>query len=235
MKKIAYTVFYSKKLDKDLSRSIRVKALHEYFSKDFVYLKNDAIAIRNEKEYKIALKQNPTLAKYKLKGSFRYGAIGLLFSTILAYEKMINEPYDIFLILEDDAQVNHLSIDLLLDYIKELPEDFDVLSMHDTPFFFKNYDKDQHDIGMKNLCLPYNRISTMAYAISKNGLNKYLEIMREAVEDPIDLLLFDENKNTKQFAIKPSSPQLFLSNNFNNIGEPEYQFSNINKTKEVLF
>lgn len=233
---IAYTIFYAKDLDsKDLYRFNKVNALKNVFSRSFQYVHNDAIIIKNMKDYKIALKKHNLLGTYKLNGTFRFGAIGLMFSTILAYEKMINMNYDAFLFLEDDAELSKDGLNNLLGYLDSVPKDFDVISLHDNPFFSYKYNEKRHGIDSENFCIAYNRLSTMAYLISKRGMQKYLNYMKTKIDNPIDFFLFDELKDTKQYAIRPTSKQIFLSNHFNEIGEPEYQFSNINKTEEITF
>lgn len=234
--KIAYTVFHDKQYDNLLNnnRSNNVKALHEECKNKIDYIDNDVIMIKDLTSYKIALKNNIELRRLSLSGKMRFGAVGLIFTTFLAYQKMIKTDYDIFLIFEDDAQLKSNSINMVLEYINELPDDFDIVSFYDNKSFYSKYSS-SHEIGLDNICLYYNRISTLAYAISKNGMEKYLRYMKVIVDNPIDLYLFDENKNTKKYAIKPSSDQPFYSDYFLENGEPDYQNSHINKTDEFIF
>jgi len=229
--KIAYTVFHSKDNSKSLSQRVNnFKQIQEKFKK-LDYIDNEVVMLKNLKDYKEVLKSNRQLRKINVVGKIRLGAVGLIFTTFLAYEKMLQTNYDIFLIFEDDAQIKSNTFDLVIDYIDELPKDFDIVSLYDNQAFFDKY-QEHHNVGLTNLCKSYNDRSTLVYAISKNGMKKYMTLMKEKIDNPIDLYLFDVKKETNQYAIKPTSKQPFFSDFFIENGDPDYEHSLINKTAE---
>lgn len=233
---IAYTVFHSDNYADSslLNRKNNVESIHAEFGKSFEYIDNDVYIVKNFIDYKNIIKKNLDLRKIKIKGSFRFGAVGLIMTTFLAYRKMLNSNNDIFLIFEDDAQLSPNAIDLVKQILDELPDDFDILSMYDNKAFHYKYNK-KHDCGLQNICLSYNDRSTLVYAISKNGIKKYLKYMENIVDAPIDVYLFDENKDTAKYAIKPKSSKPFYSDFFVENGDPDYENSSINKTEEFFF
>ena len=107
--------------------------------------------------------------------------------------------------------------------------------MYENNYYRSKYDKSVHDVGLENICIAYNERSTLAYIISRKGLENYLRLMNIFIDNPIDLFLFDKNKSTNQYAIKPESEQPFYSSFFENNGDPDYEHSIINKTQEIIF
>lgn len=235
-KSITYTIFYSEKLDNDLiNRKKNVDAIHKNFAETFEYLDAEVCIVQNIKDYKSALREDASLRKLKIKGSFRLGALGLLITTYRAYKKMLKTKNDIFIIFEDDAQIFESSLSNIIKYIEQLPEDFDILSLYENPNFYENYEE-ALDCGISDLCISYNRMSTLAYVISTSGIEKYLFYMESLIDNPLDFFLFDPKKNTRQYAIKPSSMQVVYSDFFRkDNGEPINEYSQINNTVEIEF
>lgn len=232
---IAYTVFHSLEYNDEVlsDRSENVKYINENF-KDIQKIENDVIIVNNLLSYKEALKKHVSLRKLKISGSMRFGAVGLLFTTFLAYEKMLDFNADVFLFFEDDAKLSENSFEIVQKYLAEVPADFDILSMYENKAFYKKYDK-SYDFGLKNICFSYNDRSTLVYAISKKGMRNYFSLMKDKLDNPLDLYLFDKQKNTKMYAIKPNSDQPFYCTNFLKNGDPNYKNSGINKTDIFFF
>lgn len=232
---VGYTVFHSKEYnDSDLDfRKDNVEEIHKSFGQ-FDYVENNVIMVKDLSSYKNAIKGNIDLRKVRLGGKIRFGTVGLTFTTFLAYKKMLDYDKDIFIIFEDDAMLNPNAVDISLQYLEELPKNFDIFSMYENPAFYKKYSQ-KYEIEKTNVCKSYNDRSTLAYAISKKGIEKYYFFMKDLVDLPIDLYLFDENKDTEKYAIKPTSKQPFFSNNFSLNGDPNYKNSSINKTREFDF
>lgn len=234
--KIAYTVFHSPELSPGIDRKKNVDRINSVMSQYADFIDSKVFIVKTISDYKLVKKNEKSFRHLRFNGLFRLGTVGLLFTTFYFYNKVKNFDYDYFIIIEDDAECES---DILINidkYIKQLPENTDILSLYENKFFHKNYDESVHDVGLLDICKPYNRLSTLAYAISKNGIRKYLEYMNSLIDLPIDFFLFDDRKQTLQYAIKPNSPQLFHSDFFReDNGEPIDEFSNINQTKEVLF
>jgi hypothetical protein len=234
--KLSYTVFHSPKLNYGLDRSVNVEKIKKTFFKNIDYIDSEVFVIKSIEDYKKILKENKELRKINISGRFRLGAVGLVFTTYVFYKKILSLDYNYFLILEDDAQISDDCLEKIFLYLKEVPKDFDILSLYENFYFHKKYNEKKHNIGLKNVCLSYNNMSTLAYIISKKGIEKYLEYMENVIDLPIDLYLFDNKKNTKKYAIKPNDKQIFYSDFFKkDNGEPLDNFSNINNTKEIVF
>jgi hypothetical protein len=234
--KIGYTVFHSKEygFEELQPRSKNVERIHDSFGKIADYVHNEAIIVKDLPSYKASLKKYIDLRKISLCGSFRFGAVGLAFTTFLAYKKLLETDYEMFLIFEDDAELNTNSVNLTKKYLEEVPENFDVLSLYENKAFYSKYNT-SHEIGLENICRFYNDRSTLVYAISRSGIQKYYEHFKILIDLPVDLYLFDNKKNTNKYAIKPTAPQPFSSNFFLQNGDPDLENSYINKTKEFFF
>jgi hypothetical protein len=234
--KIAYTVFHYDKYEAGMQkkRAKNVENIHAQFSKKFTYIENGVVMINDLDSYKKALKDNTDLRSLKVVGKMRFGAAGLIFTTFLAYKKMIDLDFDIFLFFEDDAQLAQNANTIVDHYLKELPKDFDIFSMYENKAFYSKYNETK-DVGFKDICDSYNDISTLVYAISKKGLGEYFRLMKDKVDNPVDLFLFNKKLNTKKYSIKPTSPQPFYSDFFEDNGYPEDESSTINNTKEFVF
>lgn len=231
---IAYTIFHSEDESEGLLfRKNLVNEIHKEFNK-LSYIKSNVIMVNNLESYKKILKENKELRKISINGKFRFGAIGLIFTTFLCYNELLKTDFDTFLIFEDDAQINKNAYENVIKYLEEVPKNFDIISFYDNKAFYKKYNE-KHDCGLKNLCYSYNDRSTLVYAISKEGVKKYLKYIENEVDNPVDVFLFDEKKNTLKYAIKPDSFQPFYSDNFQKNGDPNYTNSFINKTKEFVF
>jgi hypothetical protein len=231
--KLAYTIIFDNKyIDKYEVRKNNLYFIKKTFDKNIKYIDAEVFFIENLEDYKNILKNNIISRKINLNGTFRLGAIGLIFTTYFTYLKFIETDYDYFLVIEDDAKIDKNSLNTLKNYLEEIPKDFDVLSLYDNIAYYNKY-KSIHDIGLKNICLSYNDKSTLAYIISKKGVKKYINFMQSVIDNPIDLFLFDDNKNTKKYAIKPSSDQIFFNSYFLKNGDPDFENSLINKTLEI--
>jgi hypothetical protein len=234
--KIAYTVFHHPQLDVNNERSENVQKIREHFSKYLDFIDSETILVQKIKDIKVSQKKHKELSKLKFSGTFRLGAIGLIFTTFIFYKKILNADYDYYLVIEDDASVYPNSASQIISYANELPDDADILSLYENPFFYYNYSEKNFNCDLENICLNYNRLSTMGYLISKNAAEKYFNFMSVIIDNPIDLYLFDPEKDTKKYSLKPFAEQVFYSNFFRkDNGEPMDEHSAINNTVEVRF
>jgi hypothetical protein len=232
---IGYTVFHSKTYNDPalVSRNQNVEKIHNSFS-SLDYIESDVILVKDIKSYKDSVKNNLELRKIKFFNEIRFGAIGLIFTTFLSYSKMLDSDNDIFLIFEDDAQLNNDAFNITLKYLEQLPKSFDILSLYDDKAFYKKY-TEKNEIGLQDICKAYNEFGTLVYAISKKGVELYYNLLKKGVGLPIDLYLFDSYKQTEKYAIKPTSKQPFFSPFFEENGDPSYKESSINKTSYFDF
>lgn len=233
LSRMAYTILTDiKYLDEYPLRKKNLKNITNALDEKIYYVEPEMFIIKNLNDYKNIKKNKTELRKINLKGKFRLGAIGLIFTTYITYLKLLNTNYDNFLIIEDDAEIKKDFLNIFLNYIKEIPKDFDIVSLYENKAYYSKYSIN-NDIGLVNICLSYNDRSTLAYLISRKGIKKYLSFMKEKIDLPVDLFLFDNKKNTYKYAIKPTSNQIFFNNYFLENGDPNFKDSLINKTIEI--
>lgn len=218
--------------DSELSRYRR-----KYFVNTCRYLKNK-IKYLNVKAFKISNQEdlehyNKTQPAFNFSENLKYGEIGCLASHYNAWKSLLSTEQDAILIIEDDAILADTFIDSFNMYIKEIPQDFDVVSMYVHPAKTYKYNKNIHDIGLSNICLGFQNQSTLAYLISRNGAKKYIDYVDNLFDKPLDLFLFDVEKKTNFYSISPSSRPLFYTDTLDEKGEVIRETTFIQNTNYV--
>lgn len=120
------------------------------------------------------------------------GQIGCALSHIKIWEYSLKNNYDHILILEDDAILPNNFKDRVKPILNSLPSDWDYLSLNCA--YCEGYDYNQNLIKVsKNIC-------TVSYFISRKGMSKILNIIKEnKIRIPIDNFLhkfFFNNSNS---------------------------------------
>jgi hypothetical protein len=144
----------------------------------------------------------------------RNGEIGLWLTNILTLKKMIEDNIDMCLLIEDDAILTDNFKVNFENIIKELPNDFDFLSLAFPKHSHYLY-KDDAEVGLDNLCLAkYNHFGTQCILWSKSGAEKMLESIKvTGLTYPIDLYMYGylcTEKIVNGYSIKPSADQIII-------------------------
>ena len=95
------------------------------------------------------------------------GAIGCYLSHIKTWEKIIEDNVDYGIIYEDDVEINKkINEEIIYNYIKNLPKDWDILLLNKNRIKGKQYKKNIYKIE--------RFICTHSYIIKKTSINKII-------------------------------------------------------------
>ena len=95
------------------------------------------------------------------------GAIGCYLSHIKTWEKIIEDNVDYGIIYEDDIEINKkINEEIIYNYIKNLPKDWDILLLNKNRIKGKQYKKNIYKIE--------RFICTHSYIIKKTSINKII-------------------------------------------------------------
>ena len=132
--KFAHKVFH---LDKDINRTHLYLSMNEYMNKYSTELNSPTISISNQEELNNFYIDNPLVKFYNDGYEFnneigwRYGELGIWASNITAYKNFLESGSYYLILMEDDIVYKEGFFDNLVDYLNQLPEDWDVFfTMH---------------------------------------------------------------------------------------------------------
>ena len=120
------------------------------------------------------------------------GELGIWASNFKAWENFSKSDYDNIILMEDDITLGSDFNNKLINYMKELPEDWDVFTVYipETGNIRYNRANKKLFIGKENICRVYQSWSCLCYVVSKKGAKKLLEEVKKPVSSPIDHYLF---------------------------------------------
>lgn len=133
------------------------------------------------------------------------GEFGVWVSTINVWEYIIDKKIDKLLVLEDDIKIQPDFIKNFNLCIKNLPEDFDFLSLH----YFNEQNKSTEDVdfGSEYLQRSFNQYSAgQAIVYSLAGAKKLLKVLkRKGIEYTTDCFIFRQGLENlvNGYSIKP--------------------------------
>lgn len=133
---------------------------------------------------------------------WRFGELGIFASNLTAWKNFLNSSFEYAIIMEDDFQVNDTFQNHLTEYMQELPDDWEILSMYINPNEYPRYSED-YDIGQPNVCKAYNRLSMACYVINKRFVKKALELIKTPIAEPFDVYILNEPHKFNSYSIKP--------------------------------
>lgn len=146
------------------------------------------------------------------------GELGIWVSTINIFEYIVKNKIKQMLVLEDDIILQEDFIDKFNEIMKELPEDFDFLSL----YYFNEHNQitDQTEIGLNNIHRSYTQFSAaQATLYSYFGAKKILKcIYRKGIEYTSDCFIFRQSLENlvNGYSIKKPN-DFFLIHNYKKI------------------
>jgi GR25 family glycosyltransferase involved in LPS biosynthesis len=203
--KFCHKVFH---LDKDTDRSVYVKDINTYLRDHSKELYTPTIGISSQEEYNNFIIENHDFPidplGYNLDNvqGWKYGEIGIWASNFLAYKNFLNTDFDYLILMEDDILFDESYMPRLIDYMSELPEDWDLFSYFvpkDQKIKYQNH----HDIERDNVCLSYQDWSMLCYVINKKSASKILNMMQSGFNLPLDWYFYRQTNIFKCYTVKP--------------------------------
>ena len=211
--RFAFKVFH---LDGDSEvykkRSGLYQKINAYLSESFDELDTPTIRISNESEYSNWILNNPD---FYINGKgcdipgfegWRYGEVGIWASNFTAWKKFLDSDYDYLILIEDDIVYEDNMSELLINYVSELPQGWDMFSLFCPEGEFHKYDSSR-DIGQPNVCKTYQDWSMLCYVLSRDGAKKALDSMIPGITLSLDWHFFRQTHIFKEYTVKPNSAQ----------------------------
>jgi GR25 family glycosyltransferase involved in LPS biosynthesis len=137
---------------------------------------------------------------------WRFGELGIYASNLTAWKNFLDSDFEYAVLMEDDFQINDKFQNYLNEYMQELPDDWEVLSMHINPNENNRFNE-HYDIGQPNVCKTYHRLSMACYVINKRFVRKALELIKTPITEPFDVYVLNEPYKFNSYSIKPSKPK----------------------------
>jgi GR25 family glycosyltransferase involved in LPS biosynthesis len=137
---------------------------------------------------------------------WRFGELGIYASNLTAWKNFLASDFEYAVLMEDDFQINNTFKDHLTEYMQELPDDWEVLSMHMNPNEDDRFNE-HYDIGKPNVCKTYHRLSMACYVINKRFVRKALELIKTPITEPFDVYVLNEPYKFNSYSIKPGKPK----------------------------
>lgn len=121
------------------------------------------------------------------------GELGIWISTINLWQYIIENKIDKMLVLEDDILLKENFLDNFYKYVKDLPEDFDFLSLY--YFQEQNEESNETEIGSKLIKKSHKQYSAgQATVYSYAGAKKLFNLIhRKGIEYTTDCFIFRQS------------------------------------------
>lgn len=204
--KFTHKVFH---LEGDESRDSYVKSINEYLSSYSELLLTPTIRISNQEQYDAFLQSNPGFIPdpygYSLNGEqgWRFGEIGIWASNWTAWKKFLESDADYLILMEDDMTYNSSFMEIVINYMKQLPEGWEIFHAFSPADQFGKH-TDRHDFGADDVCIAYQDWSCLCYIITKDAANKMIEYSN-MFNLPLDWYMFRQQHLFKTYTVKPTS------------------------------
>lgn len=185
-------------------------SMNNYLKQYSTELETETIGISNQTEFisfmSSNLDFNLDLNGYNLNNiqGWRYGEVGLWLSNFLAWKKFFESDSDYGIFMEDDIVYEDSFIEVLKEYLKELPEDWDAFFFAVAPGQFHKYDV-YLDFGSLNTCKVYQDHWMLCYVLSKRGVEKAINSISSGVSLPLDWHFFRQRHKFNSYTVKPTS------------------------------
>jgi GR25 family glycosyltransferase involved in LPS biosynthesis len=206
--KISHKVFH---LEEATERKQYADSINKYLQPYSNDLNTKTIRISDQSDFLKEIQNNPDFNLdfngYNLNYTqgWRYGEVGLWISNFLAWKEFSKSESNIGIFMEDDILYSSDFIDLLLEYISEIPEDWDAFFFAVPPGQFHKYDSASMDFGANNTCRVYQDHWMLCYVLSKSGVLKAIDSVFKGVSLPLDWHFFRQRHLFNSYTVKPSS------------------------------
>ena len=207
---ICFYVFHTKENKKNSKRNVCYENIYNSAPSLLDKIESSTFKIINDKDVKDFLKNNKKflidpqgwdpshrmfLNSYKKElakpKGWTYGHIGIWASNYTAWKNFLNTDYEYLLLFEDDIVLENNFFELMFNYLKLLPEGWDVFHQY-APENFTNKNVKILD-GSYPICKPYQSWCNAVYILSRSGAEKAVsEVESNPVFLPADWFFFKQ-------------------------------------------
>lgn len=201
-----FTIFHAEENTKEMKdRNVLVKKAKIQLAENFDYLETPTFIIKSQED----VKQFYSRANMKVhplghfKTGWKPGELGIWASNYTAWKNFLKTDYDYVVLMEDDIVLSQDFNSKLVEYMSELPDNWDIFTVYIPEFGNVRYEKRKEDllIGKENICKVYQSWSCLCYVVSRRGAERLIKEVRKTVKSPIDHYLF-YHRGLNSFAIK---------------------------------
>jgi GR25 family glycosyltransferase involved in LPS biosynthesis len=215
-------------------RNLATHKIKESLSEYFTYLDSETKNLSTKESVEKFLEENKDFVLNRtVKGvnnkhytfPHKSGVLGVWASNFIAWKKFLESDLDILLIFEDDVAISKDFYQIFTKYLNQLPENWDFFSFFvpEDNYTYNRYNKNIHNIEDKDVCINYQDWSCAGYAVSKSGVLKALEDIKNiGVNRPIDWYVFNINRDEEikfnTYSLTPESVRIvkFIDTAYNN-------------------
>jgi len=208
--KFVYNVFHMEDGSPiSIQRRNNVIKLEEEFSARHEKLDTPTISISNKEEALAFLEANPEF-NLKREGfialdgglGWMFGEIGIWASNYTAWKNFLETDADYLILMEDDFYATKGFFYAFDTFIEQLPEDWDMLSLHVHPMHEPLYNETK-EIGQPSICIAYQDWSLACYVINRASAEKLLAEVAKEVALPPDWFFYKQLDKFNVYSIKP--------------------------------
>jgi GR25 family glycosyltransferase involved in LPS biosynthesis len=126
------------------------------------------------------------------KTGWKPGELGIWASNYTAWKNFLKTDYDYIILMEDDIILSNNFNSHLVEYLDELPDNWDIFTAYIPKFGNVRYEKRKNEllIGKENVCKVYQSWSCLCYVVSRSGAERLMKEVRQTIKSPIDHYLF---------------------------------------------
>jgi GR25 family glycosyltransferase involved in LPS biosynthesis len=199
--KICYEIFHIENLGNtaNLRKDLKDKVVNHLFDK-LDKLGSDAVLINNQDLYNEFIKN---VFDLKPAFQFKFGEMGVWASNIAAILKFIDSEYDVLMLMEDDIQIYDEFYDLFIEYMEQIPKDWDVFSY----FVHANqFDLYKEDFQNQEIVKAYQDWSMLCWVLTKDCAKKIIDdISKNGITMPIDWYIFRQPDKFTSYTLSPTA------------------------------
>lgn len=147
----------------------------------------------------------------KPKRSFKWGELGIWASNLLAMKNFMQSDYEYLLLIEDDIDVKDPArfVELLLQYMEELPAEWDFFSYYVPENQIHKFKPAYHP-EQTRVVPAYQDWSMLCYVVSQHGAMKlFQDSQKNGLRGPIDHHIFYNPRRYASYTLKPDVERPF--------------------------
>tara|TARA_R110000850_G_scaffold190308_4_gene316243 strand:- start:16782 stop:18788 length:2007 start_codon:yes stop_codon:yes gene_type:complete len=203
--KFCFKIFHLPELSATNSiRKENFRELNIYLSNHLKNLETPTIHIGNKKQY---FDFNETYHLLKPTSKFKWGELGIWASNLLAFQNFVKSDFEYTLLIEDDILIENKErfLRLLIQYLKQLPDDWDMFSFYCPENQFKKY-KPEIQNERKSIVPAYQDYSMVCNVVNRKCAIKVLDdIKQNGIDLPIDHYFFRNKNMFKVYTLTPDA------------------------------
>lgn len=201
-----FKIFHDEQNTKEMKeRNELVSNAEKQLIKDFDLIQTPTLIMKSPDDVGRFYKKE-SIKMYPLghfKTGWKPGELGIWASNYTAWKNFLKTDYEYIILMEDDIVLSKDFNSKLVEYLDELPDNWDIFTAYIPTFGNVRYEKRKEElmIGKENVCKVYQSWSCLCYVVSRSGAEKLMREVRQRIKSPLDHYLF-YNKKLNVYTLK---------------------------------